>query len=71
MHSFRETVASRARVAGESVGDIGLSVGQRDPKVTLAVYLDAVVNARRLSMRRSGMTVEFGGALRVDPDVGA
>jgi integrase len=65
MHSFRHTVASRALLAGESVDEIAFLLGHRDANVTRAVYVREVADARRRSMRRSRMTAEFGGALRV------
>jgi hypothetical protein len=39
MHSFRHTVASRARLAGESVDEIAFLLGHRGANVTRAVYV--------------------------------
>ena len=71
MHSFRHTVASRALLAGESVDEVAFLLGHRDGTVTRTVYVREVADARRRSMRRSRMTAEFGGALRValEPEV--
>lgn len=68
MHSFRHTVASRALLAGESVDEIAFLLGHRDANVTRAVYVREVADARRRSLRRSRMTAEFSGALRVALD---
>lgn len=71
MHSFRHTVASRALLAGESVNEVAFLLGYRDGTVTRTVYVREVADARRRSMRRSRMTAEFGGALRIalaEPD---
>jgi integrase len=65
MHSFRHTVASRALLAGESVDEVAFLLGHRDGTVTRTVYVREVADARRRLMRRSRMTAEFGGALRV------
>jgi integrase len=71
MHSFRHTVASRALLAGESVDEVAFLLGHRDGTVTRTVYVREVADARRRAMRRSRMTAEFSGALRValgDPE---
>jgi integrase len=68
MHSFRHTVASRALLAGESVDEVAFLLGHRDGTVTRTVYVREVADARRRSMRRSRMTAEFDGALRVALD---
>jgi integrase len=65
MHSFRHTVASRALLAGESVEEVAFFLGHRDATVTRVVYIREIADARRRHMRRSRMTAEFGGALRV------
>jgi integrase len=65
MHSFRHTVASRALVAGESVDEVAFLLGHRDATVTRVVYVQEIADARRRQMRRSRMTAEFAGALRV------
>jgi integrase len=71
IHSFRHTVASRALLAGESVDEVAFLLGHRDATVTRVVYVHEIADARRRHMRRSRMTAEFAGALRValnDPD---
>ena len=68
MHSFRHTVASRALLAGESVDEVAFLLGHRDGTVTRMVYVREVADARRRAMRRSRMTAEFAGALRVALD---
>jgi integrase len=65
MHSFRHTVASRALLAGESVDEVAFLLGHRDATVTRVVYIREIADARRRHMRRSRMTAEFAGALRV------
>jgi integrase len=65
MHSFRHTVASRALLAGESVDEVAFLLGHRDATVTRVVYIREIADARRRHMRRSRMTAEFSGALRV------
>jgi integrase len=65
MHSFRHTVASRALLAGESVDEVAFLLGHRDATVTRVVYIREIADARRRHMRRSRMTAEFGGALRI------
>jgi integrase len=65
MHSFRHTVASRALLAGESVDEIAFFLGHRDATVTRVVYIREIADARRRQMRRSRMTAEFAGALRI------
>lgn len=65
MHCFRHTVASRALLAGESVDEVAFLLGHRDATVTRVVYVHEIADARRRHMRRSRMTAEFGGALRV------
>jgi integrase len=65
MHSFRHTVASRALLAGESVDEIAFLLGHRDATVTRVVYVHEIADARRRQMRRSRMTAEYAGALRV------
>jgi integrase len=64
MHSFRHTVASRALLAGESVGEIAFLLGHRDANVTRAVYVRELADARRRTMRRSCMLAEYGDLLR-------
>lgn len=68
MHSFRHTVASRALLAGESIDEVAFLLGHRDGTVTRTVYVREVADARRRAMRRSRMTAEFAGALRVGLD---
>ncbi len=65
MHSFRHTVASRALLAGESVDEVALLLGHRNAAVTRVVYIHEIADARRRNMRRSRMTAEYAGALRV------
>ena len=65
MHSFRHTVASRALLAGESIDEIAFLLGHRDATVTRVVYVHEIADARRRQMRRSRMTAEYAGALRV------
>ncbi len=65
MHCFRHTVASRALLAGESVDEVAFLLGHRDATVTRAVYIHEIADARRRNLRRSRMTAEFAGALRV------
>ena len=65
MHSFRHTVASRALLAGESVDEVAFLLGHRDATVTRVVYVHEIADARRRRMRRSRMTAEYAGALRV------
>jgi integrase len=65
MHSFRHTVASRALLAGESVDEIAFLLGHRDATVTRVVYVHEIADARRRRMRRSRMTAEYAGVLRV------
>ncbi len=65
IHSFRHTVASTALLAGESVDEVAFLLGHRDATVTRVVYVHEIADARRRTMRRSRMTAEFGGALRV------
>jgi integrase len=65
MHSFRHTVASRALLAGESVDEVAFLLGHRDATVTRTVYVHEIADARRRQMRRSRMTAEYAGALRV------
>jgi integrase len=64
-------VASRALLAGESVDEVAFLLGHRDATVTRVVYVHEIADARRRHMRRSRMTAEFAGALRValsDPE---
>ena len=68
MHSFRHTVASRALLAGESVDEVAFLLGHRDGTVTRTIYVREVADARRRTMRRSRMTAEYAGALRVALD---
>ena len=68
MHSFRHTVASQALLAGESVDEVAFLLGNRDATVTRVVYVHEIADARRRQMRRSRMTAEFAGALRVVPN---
>ena len=65
MHSFRHTVASRALLAGESVDEVAFLLGHRDATVTRVVYIHEIADARRRDMRRSRMTAEYAGALRI------
>jgi len=65
MHSFRHTVASRALLAGESVDEVAFLLGHRDATVTRVVYIREIADARRRHMRRSQMTAEYAGALRI------
>lgn len=65
MHSFRHTVASRALLAGESVDEVAFLLGHRDATVTRVVYVHEIADARRRNLRRSHMTAEYAGALRV------
>ena len=65
MHSFRHTVASRAPLAGESIDEVAFLLGHRDATVTRVVYVHEIADARRRQMRRSRMTAEYAGALRV------
>jgi integrase len=65
MHSFRHTVASRALLAGESVDEVAFLLGHRDATVTRVVYIPEIAEARRRQMRRSRMTADHAGALRI------
>ena len=65
MHSFRHAVASRVLLAGESVDEVAFLLGHRDATVTRVVYVHEIAEARRRNMRRSRMTAEYAGALRV------
>jgi integrase len=65
MHSFRHTVASRALLPGESVDEVAFLLGHRDATVTRVVYIHEIADARRRNMRRSRMTAEYAGALRI------
>ena len=65
MHSFRHTVASRARLVGESVDEVAFLLGHRDATVTRLVSIHEIADARRRHMRRSPMTAEYAGALRI------
>src|SRR5205807_2396639 len=65
MHSFRHTVASRALLAGESVDEVAFLLGHRDATVTRVVYIREIADGRRRHMRRSRMTAEYAGALRI------
>jgi integrase len=65
MRSFRHTVASRALLAGESIDEVAFLLGHRDATVTRVVYVHEIADARRRQMRRSRMTAEYAGALRV------
>src|SRR5205823_8593203 len=65
MHSFRHTVASRALLAGDSVDEVAFLLGHRDATVTRVVYIHEIADARRRQMRRSRMTAEYAGALRI------
>jgi integrase len=66
MHSFRQTVASRALLAGESIDEVAFLLGHRDANVTRAVYLRELTDARRRTMRRSRMVAEFADVLGVE-----
>ena len=68
MLSFRQTVASRALLAGESVDEVAFLLGHRDGTVTRTVYVREVADARRRAFRRSRMAAEYAGALRVALD---
>ena len=68
MHCFRHTVASRALLAGESVDEVAFLLGHRDATVTRVVYVHEIADARRRNLRRSRMTAEFAGVLRVALD---
>ena len=61
-------MASRALLAGESVGEVAFLLGHRDGTVTRTVYVREVADARRRALRRSRMTAEYAGALRVALD---
>jgi integrase len=63
MHSYRNTVASRGLLAGESVDEIAFLLGHKDANVTRAVYVREVADARRRAMRRDRMAAEFAGVL--------
>lgn len=65
MHSFRHAVVSRALLAGESVDEIAFLPGHRDGTVTRTVYVREVADPRRRARRRSQMSNEFAGVLRV------
>jgi integrase len=65
MHSFRPTVASRARLAGESVDEVAFLLGHRDGTVTRTVYVREVADARRQAFRRSRMAAEYAGTLHI------
>ena len=65
MHSFRHTVASRALLAGESVDEVAFLLGHRDAIVTRVVYIHEIADARRRHLRRSRLTAEYAGALRI------
>lgn len=65
MHSFRHTVASRALLGGESVDEGAFFLGHRDATITRVVYIREIADARRRHLRRSRMTAEFSGALRI------
>jgi integrase len=71
MHSFRHTVASLALLAGDSVDGVAFLLGHRDGTVTRTVYVREVADARRRASRRSRMTAEYAGVLRVaiEPDL--
>ncbi len=68
MHSFRHTVASRALLDGESVDEVAFLLGHRAATVTRVVYIREIADARRRHMRRSRMTAEYAGALRIALD---
>ncbi len=68
LHSFRHTVASRALLAGETVDEVAFLLGHRDATVTRVVYIREIADARRRHMRRSRMTAEYAGALRIALD---
>jgi integrase len=61
MHS----VASRALLAGESVDEVAFLLGHRDATVTRVAYIHEIADARRRQVRRSRMTAEYAGALRI------
>ncbi len=65
MHSFRNTVTLRALLAGESVDEVAFLLGHRDATITRTVYVREIADARRRTMRRTRITAEFGGALRI------
>ncbi len=56
---------SRALLAGESVDEVAFLLGHRDATITRVVYIHEIANARRRHMRRSRMTAEYAGALRI------
>jgi integrase len=62
---FHHTVAWRALLAGESVDEMAFLLGHRDATVTRVVYVQEIADGRRRQRRRSRMTAEFAGALRV------
>jgi integrase len=64
MHSYRDTVASRGLLAGESVDEIAFLLGHKDANVTRAVYVREVADARRRAMRRDRMDAEYGALLQ-------
>ena len=59
MHSFRDTLASRALLAGESIDEVASVLGHRDANVTRAVYVRELADVRR----RSKMPAEFADIL--------
>ena len=58
-------VASRALLAGESVDEVAFLLGHRDATVTRVVYIHEIADARRRHLRRSRMSAEYAGVLRV------
>ena len=64
MHSYRDTVASRTLLAGESVDELAFLLGHRDANVARAVYVREIADARRRAQRRSRMVEEYGTLLK-------
>jgi integrase len=52
-------------LAGESVDEVAFLLGHRDATVTRTVYVHEIADAHRRQMRRSRMTAEFAGAIRI------
>ena len=47
------------------VDEVAFLLGHRDATVTRVVYIREIADARRRPMRRSRMTAEYAGALRI------
>lgn len=58
-------MASRALLAAESVDEVASLLGHRDATVTRVLYIREIADVRRRHMRRSRMTAEYAGALRI------